>query len=184
MIFWVFLLALPKPMPTKPDKAEKKLLADIKKTGWHVIIVPPDEVGPGFAYSIGLYKTFGHPEIIILGLKGEVAHGLINGIGEAVRNGKKFTSGKFYSGIIEGFKCFLLAVDEKNYEEHVGYARWYYQGNWFPLLQCIFPTATGKFPWQWPSDKKHLQPILGKRKSTKKKTEKIAVKKSAKKKTK
>jgi len=165
------------------DKAEKKLLADIKKTGWHVIIVPADEEGPGFAYSIGLYETFGHPEIIILGLKGEVAHGLINRIGDAVRQGKKFTSEKFYSGIVEGFKCFLLAVAEKNYEEHVGYARWYY-GKPFPLLQCIFPTATGKFPWQWPSDKKHLQPILGKRKPAKKKTERIRSKKLVKKKAK
>jgi Domain of unknown function (DUF4262) len=163
-------------MPIKPDKTEKKLLADIKKTGWHVINVPADEAGPSFSYSIGLYETFGHPEIIIVGLKGEVAHGLINRIGEAVREGKKFSSGKFYSGIIDSFKCFLLTVAEKNYEEYVGYARWHYQGNQFPLLQCLFPTVTGKFPWQWPSDKKHLQPILGKRSTPKAKAKKVVPK--------
>jgi hypothetical protein len=34
-------------LPTPTDDHDKKLLADVKKYGWHVIGVEEDEVGPG-----------------------------------------------------------------------------------------------------------------------------------------
>jgi Domain of unknown function (DUF4262) len=41
----------------------EKVVADLETFGWHVVCVKEDSVGPAFAYSIGLQKTFGHPEI-------------------------------------------------------------------------------------------------------------------------
>ena len=149
--------------------SDKKLLNDIKKIGWHVVHVPADTEGPGFSFSVGLFKTFKHPEIIIIGLKIDLAHVLINNIGEDVSNKKKYQSGKFYSGILDDFKCFMLKVSEKQYKEYLGTARGYYRGDDFPVLQCIFPTVTGKYPWEWPKEKKYLQPILGDLHASKKK---------------
>src|SRR5688572_24743948 len=108
------------------DTGEQKLIDSVDQVGWHVMKVLEDDKGPGFAYSIGLYKTFNHPEIIIVGLKLDLAHILINDIGEDIKKGLKFESGKFYDNILDDFKCLLLNVNKEFYKEYVGYGRWYY----------------------------------------------------------
>src|SRR5262249_31703607 len=76
--------------PELADEDDRKLLADVEGYGWHVIGVEEDEEGPGFAYSIGLYHTFHHPEVIVFGLSVRVLHRIVNAVGEGVRSGKKF----------------------------------------------------------------------------------------------
>jgi hypothetical protein len=41
------------------------LLGDVERHGWHVIAVEEDEVGPGFAYSIGPHRSFEEPAVIV-----------------------------------------------------------------------------------------------------------------------
>lgn len=151
------------------DKGDKKLLDDIDEFGWHVLKVLEDDNGPGFCYSVGLFKTFGHPEIIIVGLKLDLAHTLINNIGHDIKNGIKYQSGQFYTDILDNFKCLMIEVSKKHYKEYVGYGLWYYKDDNFPLLQCIYPTVKGVYPWDknWPADIVDLQPILGDREQIK-----------------
>jgi hypothetical protein len=122
-----------------------------------------DEAGPGFGYSIGLYKTFGYPEILIVGLNLDLIHQLINDIGELVRSDKRPSIHQFNSDILDNFSCYFTTVDVEHYEEYVQQAINYYRGEEFPLVQCIYPTVKGVFPWEkeWPEDIKALQPILG-----------------------
>jgi hypothetical protein len=145
------------------DKGDIKLLNDIKQYGWHVIKVMEDDKGPGFAYSIGLFKTYNHPEILIVGLNLDLAHTLINNIGEDIKNGKIFRADEFYNDILERYKCLMISVSQENYPDYVGYGHWYYKNYDFPLLQCIYPTIKGIYPWEndWPENIKDLQPILG-----------------------
>lgn len=142
---------------------DNKFLNDIEEYGWNVTKVLEDESGPGFGYSTGLFKTFNHPEIIIIGLKLDLIHSIINGKGEDVKNRKTFLYGNFYSGLIEGFDCYFTSVEKKYYNEYVGYAKWYYKGDDFPLIQCVYPTIKGIYPWQseWPKEIESLQPVLG-----------------------
>lgn len=142
---------------------DQKLLNDIAEYGWHVVKVMEDEVGPGFGYSVGLYKTYGHPEVIVIGLKLDLIHSIINGIGEDIRSGKIFDTGHYYTGLIEGFDCYFTRVEKKYYDEYVGYAKWYYEGANFPLTQCVYPTIKGIYPWdkEWPKELQTRQPVLG-----------------------
>jgi hypothetical protein len=71
-----------RPLPTPTDDSDRKLLADVQEYGWHIIGVEQDEEGPAFAYSIGLYHTFQHPEAILFGLDVKVMQQIINGIGD------------------------------------------------------------------------------------------------------
>jgi hypothetical protein len=73
-----------KAFPTPEGAGDRKLLADVKKFGWHVIKVAADDEGPAFAYSIGLYHSLQHPEIVTFGLDVTDMHRMINSIGEAV----------------------------------------------------------------------------------------------------
>src|SRR3954469_19204156 len=62
-----------------------RIQESIDAHGWHVAIVPEDDEGPGFAYSIGLYRTLGHPEVIIFGLAVDHLHRAVNDVGAEVR---------------------------------------------------------------------------------------------------
>ena len=50
------------------NSPDKRVLADIREYGWHVVKVFSRHGGPDFAYSIGIFETFVHPEILIVGL--------------------------------------------------------------------------------------------------------------------
>ena len=85
------------PAVTEEDR-ERKVVSDIEEFGWHVVMIPDDDEGPAFAYSIGLFKSFGHPEVILFGLDLGVMHQIINLIGEEVRLGRRFSDGEAVSG--------------------------------------------------------------------------------------
>jgi hypothetical protein len=111
------------------EDRDRKLLADIEEIGWHVILIPEGDDGPPFAYTIGLFRTFEHPEIIIFGLDLDLMHQMINLIGEEIRQGRRFSDGESASGILEGYDVRFL---------HVGDA--------FAILQCLWPDRQGRFP--------------------------------------
>jgi hypothetical protein len=134
-----------KPAVTEDDR-ERKVVSDIEDFGWHVSLIMEDDDGPSFAYSIGLFQNFGHPEIIIFGLDLEVLHGMINIIGEEVRQGRQYADGESASGVLEGFDVWFQVVARGHYHEYLGYARWFYKGDFFPVLQCLWPDRQGLFP--------------------------------------
>lgn len=73
---------------TDPNLSEHEIsiLQRRERHGWFVNCVAEDASGPGFAYSFGVYKEFGHPEIIIFGLPEETVHRLINDVGKQVQS--------------------------------------------------------------------------------------------------
>jgi hypothetical protein len=134
-----------KPAVTEDDR-ERKVVTDIEEFGWHVAMIMEEDDGPSFAYSIGLFQNFGHPEIIIFGLDVEVLHGMINIIGEEVRQGRRYADGESASGVLEGFDVRFQVVARGHYHEHLGYARWFYKDDDFSVLQCLWPDRQGRFP--------------------------------------
>ncbi len=38
-------------------------------------------------------------------------------------------------------------MPKKVYAEYLGYARWFYQSDSFPVLQCIWPDKQHRYPW-------------------------------------
>ena len=118
---------------------------------------------PSFSYSIGLFKSYGHPEIIMIGLKEQLGHTLINNMAFDIKKGGIFTPFIYQPDILDDFNCYFIEVAKGNYDEYVGGCQRYYAGDEFPLLQCIYPTVKGIYPWEdeWPEDIKNLQPILG-----------------------
>ena len=133
--------------PEPADEHDRKLLADVEQHGLHVIGVEADEEGPGFAYSIGLYQAFGHPEVILLGLPIRVMHPILNGIGEQVKSGKRFGHLDESGDALDGFNVCFRTVERRHYRDYFGYASWFYRGDHFPALQCVWPDAYHRSPW-------------------------------------
>ncbi len=125
---------------------DPRVLRDIEQHGWHVVKVMEDEVGPGHAFSLGLWQTRRHPEILAVGPDLDVLHQLVNAVGEEIRDGRRFEAGQDYEGIVQGFACRFRTVHPRNYPDFLGYAGWFYEGPSFEALQCQWPDAQGRFP--------------------------------------
>ena len=139
----------------------EQLVHDIEEYGWHVLQVTGEEGEPDYCYSVGFYHSFDQPEVAIFGLPHEVAHELINLIGEDLVLGKAIAPASYLSDIIEGYDCYLLEVDGQFYEPYFEYALWFYQGDEFPIAQCLYPADDGSYPWEWSEEDQKFQPLLG-----------------------
>ena len=130
------------------DESETFIQRAVEEHGWAVqLISAGDENEPAFAYTIGLFKNWNHPELIVLGLRLELMHSMVNEIGARVKAGARFTAGDSLQDVSGGYDVRLRAVqDERSYRAHVGYARWFYSGAPFPLLQVVWPDRGGHFP--------------------------------------
>jgi len=144
------------------DDSDRKLLSDIDRVGWHVVMIPEEDGTPGWSFSVGLFKTFNHPEVVVFGLPLELSGEVINGIGADIQKGKVFESGQEYPEILEGVLCTFRPVVQRWYRPFLGYAGWYYRGPKFPVLQCIWPDKQQHYPWHPKFKKAWLgaQPLL------------------------
>lgn len=141
---------------------DAQIQADIATHGWHVIKVFEDEEGPGFAFTIGLYQRFRHPELIIFGLPLDTMHVMLNTAGAAVRAGRVYAAGQSSDDILQGYSCTFRPVPRSHYEAYLGSARWYYEGDAFPAMQLIWPDREHRYPWAAPEDAwiRTAQPVL------------------------
>jgi len=144
------------------DDSDRKLLSDIDRVGWHVVMIPEEDGTPGWSFSVGLFKSFNHPEVVVFGLPLELSEQVINGIGADIQKGKTFESGQEYPEILDGVLCTFRPVVRRWYRPFLGYAGWYYRGPEFPVLQCIWPDKQQHYPWHPKFKKAWLgaQPLL------------------------
>ncbi len=85
--------------------------SNIEKYGLTVIILEATEYLPAFAYSIGLWKTFKHPEIICFGLTTKNLHALINDVAELVKQGQIIATNKNYDEFFNNADTQFVNVD-------------------------------------------------------------------------
>ena len=145
-------------------KAEQQVLDNIAKYGYNVMHVSESFNGsveePGFSYSIGLFKTFQLPEVLIIGLDHELRHTLIDNISIDYQEGISLKPGAFNADIVERFDCLVVEVASKYYPEYVSWARWFYKGDDFPVVQVVYPDLLGLFPWDKDFSRFIHQPVL------------------------
>src|SRR5512139_3563506 len=64
------------------DDAALRVMADVAQSGFHVVEVAPDGGAAGHAYTVGLFRSWDHPELAVLGLAPGVRHAAILRLGE------------------------------------------------------------------------------------------------------
>jgi hypothetical protein len=145
--------------------SDVKVLTDIRAEGFHIVGVFPreGEEGPDWGFSIGLFHSFGHPEVIVCGLPLKTCESVVSIIGKQVKAGSRYETGEVYNDILEEpYRCTFNQVDPSQYREHVGYALWFYNPDRFPLIQCFWADDKGRFPWDEGCEDyvKNSQPLL------------------------
>jgi hypothetical protein len=144
------------------NDGERKALADVQNHGWHVLKVFEDDEGPGFAYTVGLYHSFGHPELIVVGLAPDVGHAVLNIAGESIRRGTRYAHGTQSDGLLDDYACSFRTMPEAQYRYYLGWALWFYDGTPFPALQMVWPDQHGRWPWDANVDPeiRERQPVI------------------------
>ena len=120
---------------------------NIEQYGCNLTLIEADNYMPAFVYSIGLFKKFGHPEIICFGLNNDVSAAIINHACDLIKTGETLETNKLYRGFLEGYNIQFLEVSKEYYQNYVGYASWFYNSFDFPLLQLVWPDKQHNFPW-------------------------------------
>lgn len=144
------------------DPGEQKALDDIAEYGCHVIHVLEEGDLPPFVYSVGITRSSGAPELIVIGLKRKMAHFVVNEYNTRVRAGERFEPGQRASGFIGGFDVEFRKVDRSHYREHLGWALWLNNGSDFETLQLVYPSTSGVWPWDPDANEgfRAYQPLL------------------------
>lgn len=143
----------------------KQIEAGIKKIvneyGWYVAIFETTAYLPSFAYTIGLWKNFKHPELIVFGLTNDTLHSILNVSGDLVKKEKVILANSENADILENNKVFILEVNPENLSDYFGYGIDFYKGQ-FPAYQIVWADRKQKFPWEENFEKEftYRQPLL------------------------
>ena len=140
----------------------QRLMDDVARHGWHCVQVMEDKQGPGYSYTVGLYKTHGHPELVVIGLPPEVAHPVLGMAVDQIAKGHVFRADARDSSLLEGNDCLIRSVLPGSYRQYLGMAVWFYRESpaSFPALQILWPDPEGRFPGQPEFSMGPNQPLL------------------------
>ena len=134
--------------------------ADIERIGWSVIAVEGERGWPGYAYTVGLTRYHGHPELIVSGLDADTALLALDDVGARVRDGGRVVAGeRFVPPDGPGVECLVLPVIDPS---RLVLAQSVY-GAFFPVtaLQIVWSDEGGRWPWQMCDHHRRGQEVFG-----------------------
>src|ERR687888_478627 len=150
------------PLPDlDPSMAERlgPVRANVERYGWHVQMVVGDPLHPPWTYTIGLWTSFGHPELAMFGIDGNQATLLLHLMGERVMKGERFAAGATDDGVLTEQQVRVDTVRPEWYAPYFGTAIDWYQDE-FPMLQVLLPDRRDRFPDDPASELRRAQPLL------------------------
>jgi hypothetical protein len=109
---------------------------------------PGDEPGePPFGYTIGLFGV-GHPELVVVGVGHDVAHGMLSRIAKTVLGGRNLVPGEVLHHD-DGRASLTVEVLPNPGEVLFSANRFYERPDEFsvPAFQLTWPDAEGAYPW-------------------------------------
>jgi hypothetical protein len=117
----------------------------VREYGWGVTGVVGDTM-PDWAYTIGLWHSYGSVEVCLLGVPQQPAMEIVNTVGRLVRDGTTLTPDTRLPGV-EGRELSLAPVHSSWYDRLFGAAIDYYQRPPFPVVQLLMPGPAQPSLW-------------------------------------
>jgi hypothetical protein len=149
-------------------RIHKDVRENVARFGWHRTGVGAGDdpyLDPPMCYTVGLWQTYRHPEVICVGLGYDVLAELVLNIGVKVKKGTQYLTGRLYAGVVtEPYRVAFLEVTESQHKRRLGSANTFYKGlDDVGIMQCVWPDQDGIFPWQIGCQKEVVahQPIYG-----------------------
>ena len=129
------------------DDDDRKLISDVAEYGCHIIHVSESSGIPGWSYTIGVFETLKQPELIVVGVNSDLGHFVLNESVRLMREGQEFRHGDRKNELLDQVECEFRRVEERWPSHVMNYTNWFYGGDQFPVLQCVYPDLDGHFPW-------------------------------------
>jgi hypothetical protein len=131
----------------------------IEKHRWMVQMVAPTveqadnlDCSP-FVYSIGLTESFGHPELIMIGINPQSGGRIINSAGDLIKDGERLTlpdgvDVKYMDNLFgNNYRAAIKKVTRPAKLANLCQAANLYGDDGFEALQIVMPDKNGNFPW-------------------------------------
>ncbi|MGY6027040.1 DUF4262 domain-containing protein [Streptomyces spinosirectus] len=119
----------------------------IGEHGWQVVMIPADDHGPGWAYTIGLWHGHRMPELAMFGLDIRLMQAILNDLGRRALEGQPLEADRERHDVAS-VPVVLKPVDYRWHKAFFGTAIGYYRKPPLPFLQVIWPDREGVFPGQ------------------------------------
>src|SRR4051812_43772329 len=95
------------------DTGRQKIVDEIAEYGWHCENVLANWDSGAFAYTVGLFEKYEHPELAVFGLKPGIASLALLRAVEQLRQGKTIDlSGHADEALLKGCECALVPVHQ------------------------------------------------------------------------
>lgn len=138
--------------------------AEIDQGGFTAAAIVGDGGGCDWAYTIGLHRSHGHPELLIVGLEAQLAGAVLQVLGSEVAEGRRIEPGSVE--VEGGMDLHCHEVDPL----WCSHGDWFVLGRavmdswglrWPPTLQLTWPDAAGCYP-EDPGESRWMlrQPLL------------------------
>lgn len=98
-----------------------------------------------FVYTAGLFKTFGHPEIFVMGYQAQDAYNLIGMFYERIKKGDRFADAMIIDDLFAGDLFAIRPMLQSSTDENSGLGQ-RLVGE-FPAVQLFFSDENCLFPW-------------------------------------
>lgn len=129
------------------EEEKARILADVRKYGCHVVQVLAEGDLPPFAYTVGIGRTSDSPDACLFGLPADKSHRLLHHYNKRVREGERFEAGQVLQGFLQGQDMVLRPVHPSQLAAHFGWTAWSFDHRPFTMLQLVYPTIEGIWPW-------------------------------------
>ena len=132
------------------NEFENKIISNLAIYGYQLNNINRDKETnePPFSYSVGFWKSYGHPEVLIIGLHATTVASVIDKLAVHLKNGgAHYKPGNIHAELIDGFDTLFLPVDAKVFEDYLLSTVWLYKGTDFPVLQLVFQDENNSWPW-------------------------------------
>lgn len=154
------------------DQWDAMVTEKVRRFGWFIQCVDSGECSvpwctaeetdePAFAYTVGLFGL-DHPELLIFGVSPQVAVGVLNDLGERIRDGENLIPGQLIT--FDDWPHRVIPEVVPNPGEIVLEANRFYRRPdeaSVPVLQLSYDDAQGRFPWEEGFSHPEMQPRPG-----------------------
>ncbi len=130
------------------DDGDHRLVANVERHGWGVFGIGAEGGVPGWAFTAGIWHTFGHPELAMFGLLVPDMQAWLNKIGEEIRDGRALHPNELLDGVLIDFPVTFRSAHESWFRDLFGSLLWFARRPPPPLLQVVWPDRAGHFPWE------------------------------------
>jgi Domain of unknown function (DUF4262) len=112
------------------------------------VVRPGDDDGPDFAFTLGLWHSFGSAEVALFGLDPDDMTRWLDVVGRQVEAGRIVSPDRREDDIIGGFPVFPRPVLASWHRRYFAEALEFYGGQPVPIVQLVWADVNGVPPWE------------------------------------